>query len=103
MTRSTYKLVPAIILERQGAVTPFAGGGNMGDPAVITYTAHGFVDLISGSRGNWQVTARKPTRRISAGAKVLVAEPGDPCWIVMVGDNNFLHVTEGVPFVEACP
>lgn len=84
-----------IITKRHGAVT---GTPPRGDPAQITY------DFIVTDPGvALKGVNTMPTRRISVGAKVIPAEENDPCWIVVVNKKLFLHVIEGLPFVEACP
>ena len=100
MIDSTWKYIPAIILAQNGAVT---GTPPEGDPAVITYDAQGFIDLISMQPVSEKVTNYTPTRRISKGARVLVAHAGDPCIITIMNGVRFLWVNEGIPFEEACP
>lgn len=92
---STVQVYEAIITDRQGAVT---GNPAEGDPAVITYDA-----MAVNTPDQVYVRGHKPKRRISAGAKVLVAEVNDPCRIVIVNGVHYLHVNEGIPFAEACP
>ena len=91
------------ITARQGPVTPIPGGGNKADPNVITYSAESD-DIPEGQNVGVRLVNHAPKRRISRAAKVIVAEVGDPCIIQMRGDQAFLWaLTEGIPFVEACP
>ena len=51
-----------------------------------------------------EVVNKLPQRRISKGARVIPAEPGDLCFIHLRHDGTFvLYVFEGIPFAEACP
>ena len=85
-----------VIVARQGAVS---GTPPEGDPAVITYTA-----VAVNTTDQVRLTNHLPTRRISRGAKILVAEPGDPCVIHFFNNAFYLFpLTEGIPFSEACP
>lgn len=87
------------ITARQGAVVALPGGGNKGDPAVITYSA-----TVDEKGVVMRIENHSPRRRISRGANVIVAEPGDPCVVQVRGDKVFLWaITEGIPFTEACP
>lgn len=91
------------ITARQGPVTPITGGGNKGDPALITYNAEGD-DFPDGKILTVRLVNHLPKRRIAKGVFVIVAEVGDPCVIQMRGDKTFLWaITEGIPFKEACP
>lgn len=68
------------------------------DPALEKYDA-----VAVNTADQVRVVQRLPDRRISFGARVIPANVGDPCKIKKVGGNVFLYVTEGIPFVEACP
>lgn len=77
----------------------------MGDPLVIRYDV--VADEITDAE-DAKVAMRPrnvlPLRRISRGAKILVAQVGDPCIICVRNGTVFVvAVTEGIPFVEACP
>lgn len=98
MIPESVKSYDAIITARYGTVTPLAGGGNEGDSDVITYDA-----VAVNTKDKLTVNNFKPTRRVARGAFVIVAEPMDPCKIVMVNGVPFLHVAEGVAYTEACP
>lgn len=91
------------ITARQGVVVALPGGGNKGDPAQITYNAEAN-DAPEGTTVTVRLVNHAPKRRISRGAKVIVAEVGDPCIIQMRSDKVYLWaITEGIPFTEACP
>jgi hypothetical protein len=87
----TYKRHNGIITKRTGPIE--------GDPLTITYDAM----VVDGPmKGKLKVTNHLPKRRVSKGAMVISADPGDPCEFVVVGDKVFLYVHEGIPFQEAC-
>lgn len=74
------------------------------DPAACAYTfmldepADAGVAQVVGSVSN-----HLPTRRISVGARIIPAEPGDPCIVSVRGSLVVLWAfTEGLPFEEAC-
>jgi hypothetical protein len=87
------------ILARQGTVS---GTPPEGDPEQVTYDAAAD-DLPDGTKVGLVLRNHTPKRRVSKSAKVLVAEPGDPCIISVRNGLIFLTVFEGVPFEEACP
>lgn len=94
-TMGTVRVYAGVITRAYGA----SGNPPQGDPAQVKYDARAVntpdgVPLIN----------HQPKRRIASGVNVLAAQPGDPCTIVIVGREVFLHAyTEGIPFVEACP
>ncbi len=92
---STIKRYLAVITKVYGT---FTGTPPRGDPTTTKY------DAVAVEPGiQMQLTNHLPKRRISFGAKVIPAEVNDPCDIVVVNGVPFLHVFEGIPFIESCP
>lgn len=76
-----------------------SGTPPQGDPAVIRYTVAADDPSLGLVLNNWM-----PERRIASGVRVLVAKHGDPCVIRVTPTGTVLWMlTEGIPFVEACP
>jgi hypothetical protein len=70
-------------------------GPQVGLPSEITYSA-----IAIGTLDQIAIQSMPPTRRVSDGAKVVAAEPGDWCKIVIRGGEVFLFVAEGIKFKE---
>jgi hypothetical protein len=94
MSESTIRHYRGIILKQNGPVT---GDPPRGDPDQITYDY-----MVTDPDIILRETGVKPTRRISVGAKVVVAQQYDPCEIVIVNNKRFLYVHEGIAFRQAC-
>ena len=90
MVTSNVRVYDGLITARHGPA--------YGDPLLITYSAE---SVNAGDKV--AIANHLPTRRISVGAKIVAAEPLDPCRIVVRGTDIFLHVIEGIKFREACP
>lgn len=95
------------ITKRYGQVVavPNTPGRNKGDPVQIRYDA--VADELSADPAtglSLKLVNHLPNSRIANGGKIVVAEPGHPCIIQIRDGHVYLWpITEGIPFLEACP
>lgn len=93
-SHSTHRIVFGFVSARNGPA--------QGDPATITYNFVGLFEIPSLRTTNLRADNLTPTRRISSGAQIIAAQPGDSARLIYTSYGTCFEVFEGIPFVEAC-
>ena len=95
MNPSRLNAVLPVTFTRYDAIITAVHTDGTGDPEQTRYTGH-----VINTPDTRKFTNTLPRRRISVGARVVPAEPGDPCFWYEINGVSFLMVFEGILFEE---